>query len=48
MRTDTGRFGDGLLAAFGHGADTSVDARAASMRLARVVQLVEMALVKRG
>jgi len=42
MKTNAGRFGDGILSAFDH--DPSPETRAAFFRLAHVLQLVEAAL----
>lgn len=42
MRTNTGRFGDGLHCAVG--AESSTESRAAMMRVAHVLQLIEARL----
>jgi len=47
MRSNAGRFGDGLLGAFG-APESDAEARAAAFRVAHVLNLIEEALTRRG
>ena len=47
MRSNAGRFGDGLLGAFG-APEPDAEARAAAFRVAHVFNLIEEALTRRG
>jgi class 3 adenylate cyclase len=47
MRSNAGRFGDGLLGAFG-APEPDAEARAAAFRVAHVLNLIEAALSKHG